>query len=221
MSYCSSFSWMNLGSSCSYCWYSTKTSGNREELRQSVITTFFSTDLKDVLLLKLCLSALHCLYPCNTCRVGGWAAVLTFANLWDPVPWFPVWPLPFISDCDRRKAMHTSSLGQNHTRTWKIYFFCLTHKCGSRIFRRGYSSLEEKIKIVPAKELKNLQREEEILKYVLMRVLLKKKWMLSLRAEFKLEHKVLLKSSPCFCQVFLSLHLSSCFINSMASIVAT
>lgn len=74
-----------------------------------------------------------------------------------------------------RKAIHANSLGQNHTITWKIYFFWLTHKCGSRIFRKDYSSLEEKIKIVPAK-LKNLQREEETLKSVLlMRVLLKKK----------------------------------------------
>ncbi|RLV97035.1 hypothetical protein DV515_00012187 [Chloebia gouldiae] len=46
---------------------STKSNGSREELRQSVVTsfiTFFSIDLKDELLPELCL------YPCNTCRVG-------------------------------------------------------------------------------------------------------------------------------------------------------
>lgn len=107
----------------------------------------------------------------------------TFANIRDPVPKDDSQPgfsylsqrLSMIAEGERR-AMHASGLGQNRTITWKIYFFCLTNKYGSRIFSRGYSSLKEKIKIVPDKELKNPQREEETLKFVLlMRVQLKKK----------------------------------------------
>lgn len=169
---------------------------------------------------------LHCLYPCNTCRVGGWVAVqhlqafgIQFHDSQSGLSHLSQ-RLSVIA-AGEIKAMHASSIGQNHTITWKIYFFCLTHKCGSRIFRRGYSSFKERIKIVPAKELKNLQREEETLKSVLlMRVLLKKKWMFSQRAEFKLKHKVLIKS-PCCCQLLLSLDWSFCLINSKALIVAT
>lgn len=122
--------YLSLGFSCSYYWYSTKSSGSREELRQSVVTsfvTFFSTDLKDELLPELCL------YPCNTCRVDGWVAVQhlqTFGiQLHDSQS-----GLSHLSQrlsviaAGERKAMHASSLGQNHTITWKIYFFCMTHK---------------------------------------------------------------------------------------------
>lgn len=96
------------------------------------------------------------------------------ANLWDPIPRFPLLFLPPVTRVSviaagGRKTAHDSSLGQDHTMTFvgKSYFFCMTNERGSRIFRWGYSFLKEKIKIVPAKELKKLQREEEPLNSVL------------------------------------------------------
>lgn len=110
---------LSLGSSCAYCWYSTKTSGSREELRQSVITsfvTFSSTGLKDELLPELCLSALHCLYLCNTCRVGGWVTAqhlqIFMIQFHDSQSGFSYLSqrLSMIA-AGERKAMHASSLG--------------------------------------------------------------------------------------------------------------
>lgn len=139
----------------------------QEEPRQSVITAFralLSTGLEDELLPELCLPwHFVSLAPAEHLQpelgVGNPPAS---AHLWDAILGFPLSSLPSAAQMSAaaaggRRAMCAGSLGQDHTLTFagKSCCLCMTNKCGSRIFRRGYSL---KIKIVPARDLKKLQR---------------------------------------------------------------
>lgn len=99
----------------------------------------------------MCYSPNSAIVLCNTHGVGGWVAVqhsqtfgIQFQDSQSGLSHLSQ-RLSVIA-AGERKAMHASSLGHNATITWKIYFFSLIHKYGSRIFRGSCSSLEEEKK---------------------------------------------------------------------------
>lgn len=99
--------------------------------------------------------------------------------------------------------MCASNLGQDHTVAFvgKSYFFCITKERGSRIFRGGYSSLKEKNKNSSCwRAEKTTERKNHWILFFLGQCYQSGNEWFFLRAEFKVEHKVLAKSSPSRCQ---------------------